>query len=167
MDRPIDLLRREPALAWKLGVNILGEDQDLPDAHIARTLVRGAPLVKMLIGTCDRSHSAYKKWDGTQWVMSSLADLGYPAGDEALRPFMEDIFNTWMSMQYETKHLHMIDGRFRRYASQEWYSIWCSLRLGFADNRHEPVCHSGRSLRAEDGRTSTGSSIIIQTGDLP
>ena len=135
MDKPIDLLRTEPALAWKLAVNILGKSEDSPDAHSARAEVREALLVKALIGTCDRSRSAYKKWDGAHWVLSILGDLGYPAGDEALRPLMEDTFNTWMSKKHETKHLQVIDGRVRRCASQEGYAIWCSLRLGFADSR--------------------------------
>ena len=134
MDKPIDLLRTEPALAWKLAVNILGKSEDSPDAHSARAEVREALLVKALIGTCDRSRSAYKKWDGAHWVLSILGDLGYPAGDEALRPLMEDTFNTWMSKKHETKHLQVIDGRVRRCASQEGYAIWCSLRLGFGDS---------------------------------
>ena len=48
--------------------------------------------MKALLATCDRRHSAYKKWDGAHWVLSILADLGYPAGDEALRPLMEDTY---------------------------------------------------------------------------
>jgi len=80
MDKPIDLLRTEPALAWKLAVNILGKSEDSPDAHSARAEVREALLVKALIGTCDRSRSAYKKWDGAHWVLSILGDLGYPPG---------------------------------------------------------------------------------------
>jgi len=139
MDKPIDLLRTEPALAWKLAVNILGKSEDSPDAHSARAEVREALLVKALIGTCDRSRSAYKKWDGAHWVLSILGDLGYPAGDEALRPLMEDTFNTWMRKEHETKHLQVIDGRVRRCASQEGYAIWCSLRLGFGDSRTDEL----------------------------
>jgi hypothetical protein len=139
MDKPIDLLRTEPALSWKLAVNILGKNEDSPDARSAQTEVRNAPLVKMLIGTCDLTHGAYKKWTGAHWVLSLLGDLGYPPGDESLRPLMEDIFNTWLSKNHETKHTREIDGRFRRCASQEGYAIWCSLRLGFADNRTEEL----------------------------
>ena len=139
MDKSIDLLRTEPALAWKLAVNILGKSEDSPDAHSARAEVREALLVKALIGTCDRSRSAYKKWDGAHWVLSILGDLGYPAGDEALRPLMEDTFNTWMRKEHETKHLQVIDGRVRRCASQEGYAIWCSLRLGFGDSRTDEL----------------------------
>jgi hypothetical protein len=139
MNDPIALLRTEPALAWKRSVNILGKNEDSPEARRAQAEVRGAPLVKALIAACDRQHSAYRKWDGAHWVLSLLADLGYPAGDEVLRPLMEDTFNTWLSKRHETKHLKVIDGRVRRCASQEGYAVWCSLRLGFADSRTEEL----------------------------
>ena len=139
MDNLIDLLRTEPALVWKLAVNILGKGEDSPETQRARDEVQQAALVKTLIETCDRRHSAYKKWDGAHWVLSILGDLGYPEGDETLRPLVEDTFNTWMSKEHETKHLRVIEGRVRRCASQEGYAIWCSLRLGFADSRTEEL----------------------------
>ena len=139
MDKTFEQLCTEPALAWKVTVNLLGKGEDSPDAQRARAEVRQAKLVRDLIATCDRQHSAYKKWDGAHWVLSILADLGYPAGDEALRPLMEDTFNTWLSQEHVTRHLRVIDGRVRRCASQEGYAIWCSLQMGFADNRTDEL----------------------------
>ena len=139
MNKLIELLRTEPALSWKLVVNILGKNENSPDARRARAKVKEAPLVKALIATCDRKHSAYKKWDGAHWILAILGDLGYPVDDEALRPLMEDAFNTWMSKEHETKHLQVIDGRVRRCASQEGYAIWSSLTLGFADTRTDEL----------------------------
>jgi hypothetical protein len=139
MDKTIERLCTEPALAWKVAVNVLGKDEDSPDVRRARAEVREARLVRDLIATCDRRHSAYKKWDGAHWVLSILADLGYPPGDGALRPLMQDTFNTWLSQEHETRHLRVIDGRTRRCASQEGYAIWSSLRLGLADNRTDEL----------------------------
>jgi hypothetical protein len=151
MDKPIEPLRSEPALAWKLAVNILGKEDDSPEAGSAREEVREAPLVKALIATCDRSRSAYKKWDGAHWVLSILGDLGYPTKNETLLPLMEDTFNEWMNREHETKHLRVIDGRVRRCASQEGYAIWCSLRLGFADNRTEELVNRLLKWQWPDG----------------
>jgi hypothetical protein len=50
-----------------------------------------------------------------------------------------------MSVEHDTKHLRVIDGRVRRCASQEGYAVWCSLRLGFADSRTEEL--ASRLLR--------------------
>ena len=138
MDKGIEQLRKQPALAWKVAVNLLGKGDDSPEANRARAEVRDAPLIKALIATCDRQRSAYKKWDGAHWVLSILGDLGYPAGDETLRPLMEHTFNTWLSKAHE-KHIQMINGRIRRCGSQEGYAAWCSLRLGFADGRTDEL----------------------------
>ncbi len=139
MDKTIERLSTEPALAWKVAVNLLGKDEHSIEARKAQAEVRQAPLVQDLIATCDRRRSAYKKWDGAHWVLSLLADLGYPPGDEPLRPLMEDTFNTWLSRAHETRHLRVLDGRVRRCASQEGYAAWCSLRLGFADSRTDEL----------------------------
>jgi hypothetical protein len=151
MDKLIENLRTEPSLAWKVVVNILAEGEDSLEARQAAFEVREAPLVKDLLAICDRQHSAYKKWDGAHWVLSILADLGYPAGDESLRPLMEDTFNTWLSQEHETRHLRVIDGRVRRCASQEGYAIWCSLRLGLVDLRTDELVNRLLKWQWPDG----------------
>ena len=151
MDKTIEKLLLEPALAWKRTVNVLGKGETSPEARLAGSEVQQAPLVQALIATCDRRRSAYKKWDGAHWVLSILADLGYPAGDEVLRPLMEDTFNTWMSKEHETRHLQVIDGRVRRCASQEGYAVWCSLRLGFADSRTDELVNRLLKWQWPDG----------------
>ena len=138
MSQLIEQLNSEPALAWKLAVNVPGKGDDSPEASRARAEVRDAPLIRSLIATCDRQSSAYKKWDGVHWVLSILGDLGYPAGDETLRPLMEHTFNTWLSKAHE-KHIRMINGRIRRCASQEGNAVWSSLRLGLADGRTDEL----------------------------
>jgi hypothetical protein len=138
MSQLVEQLNSEPALAWKVTVNVLGKGDDSPPASRARAEVRDAPLIRSLIATCDRQSSAYKKWDGAHWVLSILGDLGYPAGDETLRPLMAHTFNTWLSKAHE-KHIKMINGRIRRCASQEGNAVWSSLRLGLADGRTDEL----------------------------
>jgi len=139
MNKAVEQLRTEPALAWKMTVKVLGAGEDSPKASRAQAEVRDAPLVRNLIAKCDRQHSPYKKWDGAHWVLSILGDLGYPAGDEALRPLMEDTYDCWLSETHIKNHLRVIDGRVRRCGSQEGYAAWCSLRLGFADSRTDEL----------------------------
>src|SRR5512135_2971330 len=102
MDKTIERLHAEPALAWKMTANLLGRDGHSPQVLQAQAEVREAPLVRDLIETCDRTHGAYKKWDGAHWVLSLLADLGYPNSDETLRPLMEDTFSAWLSPEHST-----------------------------------------------------------------
>ena len=169
MDNTIELLCKEPALAWKLAVNVLGKDKDSPEVRRARAEVRAAPLVKDLIATCDRQHSAYKKWTGAHWVLSLLGDLGYPAGDGSLHPLMEHTFNTWLSQEHETRHLRVLNGRVRRCASQEGYAVWSSLRLGFADSRTDELVSRLLKWQWPDGgwncdkEPSADSSSFMET----
>jgi hypothetical protein len=134
MNHLIEQLNSEPALAWKVAVTILGKGEDSTGASRSRANVRDSALIRKLIATCDRQGSAYKKWDGAHWVLSILADLGYPAGDQTLRPLMEQTYNTWLGENHK-KYIRQIDGRTRRCASQEGNAAWSSLRLGLADER--------------------------------
>jgi hypothetical protein len=138
-DDLIACLTRQPALAWKCTVLVLGKDAASPAARQAALEVQKSALVQALIATCDRAHGAYKKWDGAHWVLSILADLGYPPGNEALRPLMEVTFAAWLSQEHTFKHFRVIEGRVRRCASQEGYAVWSSLRLGLADSRTDEL----------------------------
>ena len=154
----IEQLSSEPALAWKVTVNLLGKPDDSPEARRARDEVRDAPLVRILLSERGKDgtivalpgghggirdgaardgkihYDPYTKWRGAHWVLSLLADLGYPPGDESLRPMMEETYNAWLSPQHG-KYIRQIAGRTRRCASQEGNAAWSSLRLGLADWR--------------------------------
>jgi hypothetical protein len=138
MDALIETLKAEPALAWNLKVNVEGRNPDSPAAKKAAKTVKESELVRKLLsvrlpdGRTPRP--AYSKWTGAHWILSLLADLGYPPGDESLRPMMEQTFNAWLSEEH-AKYIRMVNSRMRRCASQEGNAIWSSLRLGFADDR--------------------------------
>jgi hypothetical protein len=138
MNDVLSQLNSEPGLAWKVAVNIQDHAPGSSEARKAGETVRKSSIVTTLITTCDRTGSTYKKWDGAHWVLSILSDLGYPPGDESLRPMMDDVYDTWLSKAHE-KNIRMLDGRVRRCASQEGYAAWCSLRLGFADSRTDEL----------------------------
>jgi hypothetical protein len=139
MDELLAQLEAEPALAWKVAVPLLGADPASAAAQEASRTVRRSPLVVSLLAGRDQGGHAYHKWNGSHWVLSVLADLGCPPGDESLPPLMEETFNCWLSEEHIKKHLRMLDGRARRCASQEGYAAWCSLRLGFADSRTDEL----------------------------
>lgn len=138
MDHPIEKLQSEPALAWKVTVNVLGHTADSPEAKKAARIARHSSLVTSLLENHDTTGHAYRKWTGSHWLLSLLADLGCPPGDKSLRPLMEETFNCWLSKSHE-KYIRQIDGRTRRCASQEANAAWSSLRLGFADDRTEEL----------------------------
>ncbi len=151
MTEPLSRIAAEPALAWKLAVMINGADPSSVVANEAAEKVRQAPLVRSLIASRDNHHRPYKKWTGEHWVLSLLADLGYPPGDESLRPLMEETFDCWLSEDHLRKHLKVLDGRVRRCGSQEGNAAWASLRLGLADARTQELAERLMSWQWPDG----------------
>lgn len=138
MNETIERLRAEPALAWKVTVGVLGADEESAPARRARAEVRESPLARALLSGWDRGGRPYKKWNGAHWILSLLADLGYPPGEAALRPLMEETYQAWLGQAHE-KHIRLIAGRMRRCASQEGNAVWSSLHLGLADGRTDEL----------------------------
>jgi hypothetical protein len=134
MSQTVEQLNSEPALAWKVTVNVLGGAPDSSAAKKAAEVSRHSPLVAQLLAGGDTTGHAYRKWIGSHWTLSILADLGCPAGDISLRPLMEETYNAWLGLNHQ-KQIRLIAGRTRRCASQEGNAVWSSLRLGLADGR--------------------------------
>ncbi len=54
MESVLEQLQQEPALAWKLVVNVLGAEETSAEAMHARQAVWESPLVRQLVATCNR-----------------------------------------------------------------------------------------------------------------
>lgn len=173
MDELIEHLRSEPALRYKLAVAVGGASPDSQEAQDAIHDVLNARLVWGLLserGADDRiPFHPYKKWNGAHWVLSILADLGYPAmPDSPLAPLMEDVYS-WLLGQGHAKAIRTIQGRVRRCASQEGYAVWYSLRLGLADGRTQEL--AGRLMKWQwpdggwncDKRPEADTSSFMET----
>jgi hypothetical protein len=80
--------------------------------------------------------------------LATLADIGFPAGDPALKPIGKDISNFWLTQNFfndievkEKKDVYKVhhqgvpvmNGRHRRCASQQGNCLYFSLALGLAD----------------------------------
>lgn len=147
-------LQAEPALAWKVAVNVLGADPKSAEARRASETARRSPLVATLLSERGEDgklpHHPYKKWNGGHWVLSILADLGVSPGDESLRPLMEDVFS-WLLSPAHVQGIRVLAGRTRRCTSQEGNAIWSSLRLGLADSRTEELVSSLLTWQWPDG----------------
>jgi hypothetical protein len=138
----INKLFEEPALRYKLAVNVLEHPTSSRHAKEASEVVRNSPQVQALLSACDPGgnlpHHPYKKWIGGHWVLSVLADLGYPPGDESLRLLVEQAYD-WLLSPGHARYIRMIDGRVRRCASQESNLVYSSLTLGLADARTDEL----------------------------
>ncbi len=144
----------EPIIRWKYSRVFVEASLHQDEAEQARQSLASSPLLKQLL--CDRAadgripYQPYDKWFGAHWVLSILADLRYPPGDDTLKTMQEQCYQTWLSKDHE-KHIRSIDGRVRRCASQEGNCIYYSLALGLADDRTDELAHRLMKWQWQDG----------------
>jgi len=124
----------EPSVRYQIRVNVLGEDSESSGAKKLRRQIQTSPRVQALLSERDARgrmpHHPYNKWRGGHWVLTALAELGYPPGDVSLEPIV-DAACAW-ALGHTPK---VIQGRPRRCASQEGNALLYMIRLGFIDER--------------------------------
>jgi hypothetical protein len=132
----------EPSVRHRFLVGVKGVE---PDSSVVRRLrqeIRSSARVRRLLSERDEEGAIpfhpYAKWYGAHWVLSSLADLGYPPGDSGLVPLREQVY-AWLFGRNHEKRIQAIDGRVRRCASQEGNALYYLLALGLADARTDEL----------------------------
>lgn len=144
----------EPIIRWKTVRCLLGITLSASEYNNAREELKTSPFIeRLLIDQQEDGHipfHPYNKWFGSHWVLSILSDLGYPEGDDSLKPLLEQSYAWLLSKEHESKIL-TINGRVRRCASQEGNCIYYSLALGLADNRTETLAARLMKWQWEDG----------------
>jgi len=131
----------ETTVRYKVYVNVLELDPETPQAQELRQEIRSSSVIRVLLSEQGADgkipHHPYSKWLGAHWVLASLADLGYPPGDESLKPLLEQSYE-WLLSPFHLKSIPTLGGRTRRCASQEDNLLYYGCALGFADDRsHE------------------------------
>jgi hypothetical protein len=116
--------------------------------------IRRSPRVQALLsrrkqlGRPGTARQVYYKWQGLHWVLASLADLGYPPGDESLHPLRDRVLELWLgpsffkefeartkAASYAKRGVPVMRGRYRRCASQQGNALYSLITLGIADER--------------------------------
>jgi len=144
----------EPSVRFKVRVYVLGEDVRSGAIRKLRDEVRESRRVKRLLRLRDRDgritqvRGVYDKWKGPHWVLTALADLGYPEGNHSLHPIRDQVLDYWLhdrffrefdadrkASSYGKIGVPRIRGRHRRCASQQGNALLSVLRLGIDDGR--------------------------------
>jgi hypothetical protein len=97
-------------------------------------MIPASPLVTRLLSEMRADglipRGPYDKWLGGHWVLAFLSEIGYPPGDKRLRPLADQCAAWALGMSGK-----LIDGRWRRCASQQSYALLYLIKLGFQDER--------------------------------
>jgi hypothetical protein len=160
----------EPSIRWKVRAGVLHEPPDSKEMRALREDVRDSARVKTLLARRDKAgrlvsgRGVYDKWQGAHWILATLADLGYPEGDEALAPVREQILDCWLHpefyMEFEVERkadvykkpgVPVMRGRHRRCASQQGYALYFLLTLGLESERVHDLVERLLHWRWPDG----------------
>jgi hypothetical protein len=95
--------------------------------------------------------SPYDKWQGSHWAVN-VADIGYPAGDDALKPPRDRVLDMWLADSfyrefeatrkaevYQKEGVPLMQSRYRRCASQQGNALLFLTKLGLTDSRAEKL----------------------------
>jgi len=145
---------KEPSIQWKTRVHVLGEERDSKRVRALEDEIRRSPRVRALLSRRDQlgrpgtARAVYYKWHGVHWVLVSLADIGYPEDDESLYPIRDRILEFWLrpsyyrefvahteAEAYRNEGVPVMEGRYRRCASQQGNPLYFLTILGLADDR--------------------------------
>ena len=144
----------EPSIRYKVFTQILGHEKDSVEIKNLQENIRRSPRVKELLSERNADGQIpghpYSKWNGAHWVLATLADLGYPSGDERLTPLREQVY-AWLLGAGHVKGVKIIAGRARRCASQEGNALFALLTLGLADERTEQLAEGLIQWQWPDG----------------
>ena len=156
----VDALLRspEPSVRWKTRVRVLGERPTSKASRALQQEVRASPRASALLsrreqlGRAGTARQVYYKWQGLHWVLASLADLGYPPGDDGLHPIRDRVLDFWLgpgffrefeastkAAAYRQRGVPVMRGRYRRCASQQGNALYSVVRLGIADDRADAL----------------------------
>lgn len=144
----------EPSIQWKTRVHVFGEDRDSKRIRALEEEIRRSARVRALLsrshqlGRAGTARQVYYKWQGVHWVLASLADLGYPRDDDRLHPIRDRLMEFWLgpsffrefeartkAAAYAQRGVPLMNGRYRRCASQQGNALYSVITLGIADER--------------------------------
>ncbi|MFH1568558.1 MAG: hypothetical protein ABIL09_11230, partial [Gemmatimonadota bacterium] len=144
----------DPCLRYRTRLRVLGDDPAAASmCRLAGQVRRSERVARLLAGAERCGRHVYSKYAGAHWVLATLADLGYPAGDRRLKPLRDRVYEFWLAPDHVQERVldreapryksrpgvPIIDGRARRCASQEGNALWSTLALGIADGRADQL----------------------------
>lgn len=133
-----------PVVAFRARRLLAGEPENSRAMRKLRGGIASSETARRLLLALDGERfNPYRKWQGPHWTLYSLAEIGFPPGDERLLPLRRRVMD-WMSAPAFLKPPSTLvfpdqPLRPRRCASMEGNAIWSQLLLGIVDEERAPL----------------------------
>lgn len=136
----------DPVLTFRARL-VAGLSPRSAEARALQARIPGSPRARALLRVLAQDertlHHVYRKWQGPHWTLVCLALIGYPPGDEALRPLVRRVHDWILSRHFLEPPLTAVhpgqEDRVRHCASMDGNAIWSCVRLGLEDERTRAV----------------------------
>ncbi len=170
--RIVDVLpnSEDPCIRFKTYVNLQDMDRDSSKGQQLQQEIKSSARVRLLLSGRRTNgkipYHPYSKWYGAHWVLATLADIGYPPGDESLVPLREQVYDWLFSKEHEgkvartdtfTAPIRMVRNLPRLHASMEGNALFAILKLGLYDERAEVLADRLIRMQWPDGGWSCDS----------
>lgn len=147
----------DPIIRYQYRINILGENPQSRAIKKLRQEIKQSDRIQLLLSDRDERGDIpfhpYTKWQGAHWVLTVLADTGYPSGDVSLLPLREQVYG-WLLSEEHLRYIHEHNRNLnsvRLHGSQEANAIFSSLTLGLADTRVAQLVERLLGAQWDDG----------------
>ncbi len=134
----------DPVVAYRARRLLTDESESSRALRRLRRAIASSEMAKRLLLALNGERvNPYRKWQGPHWTLYSLAEIGFPAGDERLLSLRQRVMN-WMLAPAFLKPPSTVffpdqPRRPRRCASMEGNTIWFQLVLGIVDDKYTPL----------------------------
>lgn len=137
----------EPSIRYAANLQLLDRDPQSPEMVALQQEIPASARVQTLLSEMESGQifqrHPYSKFDGAHWIISHLADLYLPPGDQDLVPLREHVYTFFFRPDppgwKHVRRIFLIQGRTRACASIESNALFALLRLGLADSRCEQL----------------------------
>ena len=175
----------KPSVRYKTLVNVLGEDPSSKKVRKLSQEIKKCPHVNSLLqnqneaGKISSYSSVYDKWQGAHWILTTLADIGYPFNDKALYKVKDEVLSFWLSPRfyqefeakskadsYKKNGIPVMEGRHRTCASQQGYALYYLLKLGLEDPRIQNLVERLLHWQWPDGGWNCDKNPLASTSTI-
>lgn len=154
----------DPCVRYRTLVDVRQTTPGAKEAGPLREAIRSSARARRLLAPQDRRGrmpGVYSKFTGAHWVLTDLADIGYPPGDASLTPLRDQVYEFWLLP--ERTRERVVDREAARYKSRPGVPIikrrarHCASQEGnahFPEFAHEAMLIWHLALRGDDRTTS-------------